>query len=178
MTLHKTLLGLGVSLILTASLQAQSSMYARPIAPPRPILNPYMNFFRVGGTPEFNYLTLVRPQVDLTNSINKLGENVGSIEGDIRDINKFDRTLTTGHRTGFMTHTKYFMTVGMGASGAGGAANRALTAGSRFSGAQGLGTQGMGGMGGMGMGGMGGMGMPGMGGMGTPGLGAGAGRRY
>jgi hypothetical protein len=77
-----------------------------------PAYSPYLNLTR-GGNTALNYYGLVRPQIATANAFQALGNaqhnlNVGPSANP-------DQPLQTGHRSGFMTHTRFFMNSGGGA---------------------------------------------------------------
>jgi hypothetical protein len=77
-----------------------------------PAYSPYLNLTR-GGNPALNYYGLVRPQLATANAFQALGNaqhnlNVGPSASP-------DQPLQTGHRSSFMTHTRFFMNSGGGA---------------------------------------------------------------
>ena len=114
----------------STSAHAQS-VYARPVPSAKPVVSPYLNLLRAGNSAGFNYLTLVRPELEIRSSINALQKQViqdnmtaatpGSAEGE----------PTTGHAFGFQTHSRYFMTLGGRSGGLGITAPRANVSSSR-----------------------------------------------
>jgi hypothetical protein len=54
----------------------QLAQYVKPVTGPRPVVSPYLNLFRRGNSPGFNYFTLVRPELELRQSIGQLQQQV------------------------------------------------------------------------------------------------------
>lgn len=113
-------------LVFGSSVADAQSPFARRLPPPKPAVSPYLNLFRSGNSTAFNYLTLVRPEVEFQKSITQL-------QSDVQQLNSFQTSVVsdlgeTGHKVGYQTHTRYFMTMGRGLSSAGGAAPRQNTA--------------------------------------------------
>src|SRR5262245_12972952 len=102
--------------IVTSTGLAQSQ-YARPLPPPRPIISPYLNLLRAGNSQAFNYLTLVRPEIDIRGSVDVLQKDVNQQKNAAILAAYEGGEVTTGHPFGFMTHNRYFMTTGGGRSG-------------------------------------------------------------
>jgi hypothetical protein len=82
----------------------------------RPAVSPYLNLLRSGATPGENYYNLVQPQLQFGAGINQLQSQtmanrsaISSLEGGAAG------QFTTGHRSGFMTASRYFMNNGSGA---------------------------------------------------------------
>jgi hypothetical protein len=116
MTIKRVLLGLGLWLALGApSLWAQGF---RAPAQPQPAVSPYMNLLRQGNSPAFNYLTLVRPELDANKAIDQLNNQVLQYSANPPAATGAGE-LTTGHAFGFQTQRRYFQTVG-GRGGVGG----------------------------------------------------------
>jgi hypothetical protein len=121
MTIKRVLLGLGLWLVLgTPSLWAQGF---RPAPQPQPAVSPYMNLLRQGNSPAFNYLTLVRPELDTNKSLDQLNNQVLQNSASAPGATGAGE-LTTGHAFGFQTQRRYFQTIGgrggVGGGGAGG----------------------------------------------------------
>jgi hypothetical protein len=99
-----------------------------PAAKPRPVISPYLNLLRRGNSPAFNYLTLVRPELNIRNAIDQVEQQVqqgGAAQGASQDVGP-----DTGHRASYMTHGKYFGTMQRGGSSATGPRTSAPQAGS------------------------------------------------
>ncbi len=125
-------------------LYATPAVRAQPYAPggpggaagynpnPRPVLSPYLNLLRPGVSPAVNYYGLVRPQQGFMNQFGQLQQQVQSNAAGMTDQNTMAMQalaqLLTGHKTGFMTQSKYFMNNGAGpvSGGFGGARSPAL----------------------------------------------------
>jgi hypothetical protein len=124
MVLRRLLFGVGLWWAFQgAPLWAQSAL-ARPLGLPKPVVSPYLDLLRRGGSPAFNYLTLVRPELDTQKALGQLNTQIlqatspqvagHAYEGD---------TTTTGHPFGFQTQRRYFMNFGSGGSSGGGRAS-------------------------------------------------------
>src|SRR5215468_382855 len=113
---RRMLLGIGLSLVVTGPAVAQSK-YARPLPPPTPIVSPYLNLLRTGGSPAFNYATLVRPQLETQTNIENLQKGLQSQEKALAGVTGAETEFVTGHTVGFMTQSRYFMTFGRGVTG-------------------------------------------------------------
>ncbi|HXG11631.1 MAG TPA: hypothetical protein VNK04_17885 [Gemmataceae bacterium] len=87
----------------------------------RPTYSPYLNLFR-RGTPLYqNYYGLVRPEIETRANIQRLQQQVTANRQAITSAEQEVETgllPPTGHRFGYMTHTRFFMN--HGASGVGG----------------------------------------------------------
>lgn len=84
----------------------------------RPAYSPYLNLLRRDQPLVSNYYGLVRPEINLRNSIGQL-ETQQTITGNEQAALQNSLTLPpTGHASRFQTHSKYFLNSG----GAGGGA--------------------------------------------------------
>src|SRR5262249_2583132 len=72
-----------------------------------PTVSPYLNLFRGGTPPAINYYGLVRPQLTVANALYGLQHQVTTLSQQVSADEAAAATLTTGHRSGFMTHTRY-----------------------------------------------------------------------
>jgi hypothetical protein len=98
------------------------SMYGRGPAYPgqRPTYSPYLNLFR-GGNPVLNYYGLVKPEFEFRGAVAGLRTQVAGAQSDINALQAGDTTLpATGRKVGFMTQSKYFMTMSGALNPAGG----------------------------------------------------------
>jgi hypothetical protein len=110
------LLAVNAVLAFSAAGWAQSQ-YARPLPPPRPVVSPYLNLLRSGNSQAFNYLTLVRPELDIRSSVDVLQKDANQQKTAAIMQAYEGGEVTTGHAFGFMTHNRYFMTTGTGRTG-------------------------------------------------------------
>ncbi len=79
----------------------------------RPTFSPWLNLNRPGTNPVLNYYGLVRPQMTYNSSILQLQQETHGLQQQQQDLSRAAaEPLPTGHATGFMTHTKYFLTKG------------------------------------------------------------------
>ena len=86
----------------------------------RPPVSPYLNLLRRGASPGGNYYDLVRPQVDFRSSIQQLQQQVTGQQQAVAAAETTTELPATGHRTGFQSHTRYFLNNFSGGVGAGG----------------------------------------------------------
>jgi hypothetical protein len=109
-----------VVLLLTAQMamaQVPGTPFGRYQPLPRPALSPYLNLLRSGNI-GYNYYTLVQPQMAFQKGINQLQQDIVATNQQIQsDIGGDPSQLTTGHKFGYMTHTKYFLNQGLGGAG-------------------------------------------------------------
>jgi hypothetical protein len=88
----------------------------------RPTISPYLQLNR-GGDPAVNYYGLVRPQLNFQNAEGQIVQAVNSAQQTADQaanqgvIDRFMRP--TGHRVGFQTQGRYFLTLSQGASSGG-----------------------------------------------------------
>ncbi len=114
--LHRLVMTVAALALAQQTASAQSA-YARPILP-RPIISPYLNLLRSGNSPAFNYLTLVRPELEFRKAVDTIQGDLTSQSSQISAIQNQDpATLSTGHAVGYNTHLRYFMTMGGRAGG-------------------------------------------------------------
>jgi hypothetical protein len=104
----------------------------------RPAVSPYLNMGR-GGNPAVNYYGLVRPQIAFRQSLQQLEQEEAALATQQQELVGGARASglpATGHGSGFLTHTRYFMNAGRpGAAGPGPvAASSAAAQGSRGAG--------------------------------------------
>jgi hypothetical protein len=93
--------------LMPASAGAQVG-YTRPATNPlgRPTVSPYLNLLRPGNT-AVNYYDLVRPQVDLTNSVQRLQQQTTANAAAITAAQ--DVLPETGHKVQFLNLSHYYM---------------------------------------------------------------------
>ena len=96
----------------TAPLWAQAPGF-NPAA--RPTVSPWLNLNRRGTSPAVNLYGLVRPQMNFTNAIQQLQQEVATSQPQPTTTAASDLPAT-GHVAGFLNHHKYFMNRG-GVSG-------------------------------------------------------------
>jgi hypothetical protein len=84
-----------------------------------PGFSPYLNLLRGGNSPAINYYGIVRPEITFGNSLYQLGVQQNLLQGQQTDLSNQQSALAaytalpaTGHTTGFMTQSKFFMTNG------------------------------------------------------------------
>ena len=109
-------LSLGVLASLAAG-PAGAQQYQSPTS--RPAISPWLNLLRGGATQGENYYNLVRPQFDFGAGINQLQSQTLANRSAISGLEGGLAGYTTGHRTGFMTQSRYFMNNSSGAAGGG-----------------------------------------------------------
>jgi hypothetical protein len=98
-------LGLGALVVALAAGAGEAQAQYQP--PSSPVISPYLNLFRGGGSLTSNYFTLVRPQLDFQASLNQVQQQIqyGLQNTTVQAI---DPGVTTGQVAGFMTHQAYF----------------------------------------------------------------------
>jgi hypothetical protein len=116
------LVGLVTLVTLFATGTAWGQGFARPGTVPfqRPVLSPYLNLAR-GGNTAINYYGLVRPQIDFTNSISALEQQVQSSQAAGIGGEGESAALVTGHSTRFFNYSHYFFNQGGTTASAAGA---------------------------------------------------------
>lgn len=114
------LLALTLGMLLSFGLSSAQAQYGGGIPGRRPTVSPYLNLLR-GGATALNYYNLVKPTVDLSNSIQQVQNQVGQVQSQqLANMQYVNTQLApTGKRAGFMTQGSFFMT-----NGAGGGPNR------------------------------------------------------
>jgi hypothetical protein len=78
----------------------------------RPAYSPWLNLNRPGGSLVQNYYGLVRPDFRNFNSIQQLQQQQQTLALQPPEARSYDLLPATGHVTGFLNHTKYFMNRG------------------------------------------------------------------
>ena len=103
---------IGMGLLLTASggrLEAQGRYSLNPRN--NPAVSPYVNLLRPGSDPAVNYFGIVRPEIDYQRAIQQLQQGEATLSSQQQDLTGAV-LRPTGHATGFMTQSRYFMTAG------------------------------------------------------------------
>ncbi len=111
-------LSLGVLLSLSsnhANAQYPNTPYQLPSQ--RPAVSPWLNLNRQGASSANNYYNLVQPQFEFGAGIQSLQAQTQANRGAITGLEGGLMSYTTGHRTGFMTQSRYFMNNNSGAVG-------------------------------------------------------------
>jgi hypothetical protein len=78
----------------------------------RPAYSPWLNLNRPGGSLVQNYYGLVRPDFRTFNSIQQLQQQQQTLALQAPEARNYDLLPATGHVTGFLNHSKYFMNRG------------------------------------------------------------------
>jgi hypothetical protein len=108
--------GLAVLIVAVVVTQGESQFpYRGGVAMPRPVISPYLNLFRNGNTADFNYLTLVQPEINIRKNIGQLQQQQSNLQQTVQSGTYNEGELTTGHAFGFGTQKKYFNSLGGGA---------------------------------------------------------------
>jgi len=109
--MNKLQLLAGICLLCTASdLCAQG-----PVLTPsyRPAFSPWLNLNRPGASAAVNYYGLVRPQFTVNSSIYQLEQQTGALQqAQQQPAGAVSELPPTGHASGFLNHSKYFLTRG------------------------------------------------------------------
>lgn len=106
----RTVLGLVLTAVAVNMAQAQAPLRKPP--PAKPVVSPYLNLNRAGNSEAFNYLTLVRPELQIRQGISELNQLQQAAGTTLTST--AEPEAVTGHAFGFMTHRRYFMTLGGG----------------------------------------------------------------
>jgi hypothetical protein len=99
-----------VALGILNSLAAGRAM-AQAYRPP-PAVSPYLNILRGGQGPGLNYYNLVRPEVEFRGAIQQLQTQNATTSQALAALESTSGLPTTGHRTGFMNYSQYFLNSG------------------------------------------------------------------
>src|SRR5262245_21946422 len=94
---------------------AANRVYAQgPVLTPsyRPAFSPWLNLNRQGGNAALNYYGLVRPQFTVNNSLFQLQQQTGALQQQQQQGSVSPEIPPTGHVTGFLNHSKYFLNRG------------------------------------------------------------------
>src|SRR5207302_6246367 len=78
----------------------------------KPVVSPYINLLRSNTDPGVNYYGIVRPEIAARNSIVQLQEQQSVAATQQQEAATTLILPTTGHASGFLTQSKYFMTKG------------------------------------------------------------------
>jgi hypothetical protein len=89
--------------------QAQSVPAAPGQPSPRPPVSPYLNLARRGASPGFNYVTLVRPQIAASTSIQRLQQQTQTNQQLITQLQDQPPVPATGVVSAFMNVGGNFM---------------------------------------------------------------------
>ena len=96
--------------------QYTPGQYTSPYA--RPPVSPYINLLRPGTNPAINYYGLVRPQVNMYNSLRNLQQQQAASVPNPNEMQQGPQEIVTGHHASFMTDSRYFLNdAGYGAGG-------------------------------------------------------------
>src|SRR5438552_14759869 len=74
----------------------------------RPAVSPYLNLLRGGSGFAGNYYNLVRPELEFRSNIQQLQTQTTANREAVSALETASGLPTTGHRTGFMTHGRFF----------------------------------------------------------------------
>jgi hypothetical protein len=94
---------------------AQAQGYTRPTTNPfnRPVYSPYLNLLRRGNSFTQNYYGLVRPQLEFQQDINRLNQQLTTVERQVATQEEAPSELpVTGHPTVFLNYAQYFLSGG------------------------------------------------------------------
>jgi hypothetical protein len=78
----------------------------------RPAVSPYINLLRTGTSPGINYYGLVRPEITFGNSLFQLQGQQANLASQQQELLDYSTLPATGHKSGFQTQGKYFMSSG------------------------------------------------------------------
>ena len=101
-----------VCLVLAISPGTARAQYPAANPAARPTFSPWLNLNRQGGNPAQNYYGLVRPDFRNFNAIQNLQQQQQTMNLQPPEARAYDMLPPTGHITGFLNHTKYFMNRG------------------------------------------------------------------
>src|SRR5262245_49112002 len=76
----------------------------------QPAVSPYLGLLNRNNSPAFNYFTNVLPRQQAQDAFNRQDQ----INQDVYNQDTSQGSLTTGHRTAFLNHQRYFMTTTQG----------------------------------------------------------------
>ena len=86
--------------------QGPVSPLQTPMGPPaRPAFSPYLNLARFGASPALNYYGLVRPQMQLSSSVQALQSQ--ALAPSTQDF-LAEQAITTGNAFGYQNYQSYF----------------------------------------------------------------------
>src|SRR5262245_19709250 len=106
---------LRLSAFILLCLVAGNARAQGPVLTPsyRPAFSPWLNLNRQGNSAALNYYGLVRPQFTVNNSIYQLQQQTGALQQEQQQPATTVAELPpTGHASGFLNHTKYFLNRG------------------------------------------------------------------
>ena len=115
-----TLMGLGVLLGDVGMLYAQQPPSSRPLGrpPSGPVVSPYLNLVRRGGSPAINYYGIVRPQQQFYREVQRFEGELSTQRSEIRTLEEESGTPATGHAAHFMNYSHFYrFREGSGAGG-------------------------------------------------------------
>ena len=90
--------------------QAQYPNYTNPSR--KPTVSPYINLLRQGSDPGINYYGIVRPEIAARRAIVQLEDQQTTLANQPQEVAVPSALPATGHASGFLTQSKYFMTRG------------------------------------------------------------------
>lgn len=116
--LSLTLLTLGCFLVPAAAHAQGPGPYARPQTNPyaKPVFSPYLNLLNNNNNPAINYYGLVRPEIDMRNSLQQLQQQVNALP-TTPSVTEPGGLPLTGHPTQFLNTTHFFPSANAGAAG-------------------------------------------------------------
>ncbi len=103
----------------TCAAQVQPRQYGTNTFINRPPVSPYMNLLRVDGSITGNYYTLVRPQIEAANALNRQQHELQRLESRVTGMSNNQSApadFRTGHQTTFGNYSHYY---NLGATSAG-----------------------------------------------------------
>jgi hypothetical protein len=78
----------------------------------RPPVSPYINLLRTGASPGVSYYGIVRPEFAYSAALGQLQGQQTILANQQQELTAATALPATGHKSGFMTQSKYFMTSG------------------------------------------------------------------
>jgi hypothetical protein len=112
-------LGVGIALWIAGASSAHAQIPGYQMDRSKtPTFSPYLNLVRGGSSPAINYYGIVRPEIQFGNSLYQLGVQQDLLQGQQNALSQqntlaaYSQLPTTGHASGFMTQSRYFMTNG------------------------------------------------------------------
>ena len=96
--------------------QGQLGQYTQPQWQSRPTLSPYLNMMRTGASPAINYYGLVRPQMNATQNLQNIQQQLQMLDNTVLNNQQGTTTgaptagsyLSTGHPVAFLNYGTYF----------------------------------------------------------------------
>jgi hypothetical protein len=95
-------------LILTMASPVRAQVYNPGALYQRPVVSPYINLLRGGGTPAINYYGIVRPEFEVYRSIRGLQQEAAAEQQAITSQEAYGVQPVTGHVTYFRNYSHYF----------------------------------------------------------------------